>query len=76
MEDITDQVIAMDKALSSALMNTECSDPIVAVISLSKLLCELLVELGMDDDEQARPLSVTRLKTSAMNTPIKRFTDD
>jgi hypothetical protein len=34
-------------------MNTECSDPIVAVISLSKLLCELLVELGMDDDEQA-----------------------
>jgi hypothetical protein len=53
MEDITDQVVAMDKALSSALMNTECSDPIVAVISLSKILCELLVELGMDDDEQA-----------------------
>jgi hypothetical protein len=53
MEDITDQVVAMDKALSLALMNTECSDPIVAVISLSKLLCELLVELGMDDDEQA-----------------------
>jgi hypothetical protein len=53
MEDITDQVVAMYKALSSALMNTECSDPIVAVISLSKILCELLVELGMDDDEQA-----------------------
>mgnify|MGYP000931408032 FL=1 len=53
MEDITDQVMAMDKALSSALMDTECSDPIVAVISLSKILCELLVELGMDDDEQA-----------------------
>jgi hypothetical protein len=53
MKDITDQVMDMDKALSSALMNTECEDPIVAVISLSKLLCELLVELGMDDDEQA-----------------------
>ena len=53
MEDITDQVMEMDKALSSALMNTECSDPIVAVISLSRLLCELLIELGMDDDEQA-----------------------
>jgi hypothetical protein len=53
MKDITDQVINMDKALSNTLMNTECEDPIVAVISLSKLLCELLVELGMDDDEQA-----------------------
>ena len=53
MEDITDQVVAMDKALSTALMNTECDDPIVAVISLSKILCELLVELGMDDDETA-----------------------
>ena len=53
MEDITDQVMAMDKALSSALMNTECSDPIVAVISLSKILCELLVELGMDDEDKA-----------------------
>ena len=53
MKDITDQVMEMDKALSSALMNTECEDPIVAVISLSKILCELLVELGMDDDEQA-----------------------
>lgn len=53
MKDITDQVAAMDKAVSSALMNTECEDPIVAVISLSKILCELLVEIGMDDDEKA-----------------------
>lgn len=53
MKDITDQVIAMDQALSSALMNTECDDPVVAVISLSKILCELLVELGMDDEERA-----------------------
>jgi hypothetical protein len=53
MEDITDQVVAMDKAISSALMNTECDDPIIAVISLSKVLCELLVEMGMDDDEKA-----------------------
>ena len=53
MKDITDQVVAMDKAISSAMMNTDCEDPIVAVISLSKILCELLVELGMDDDENA-----------------------
>ena len=53
MKDITDQVVAMDKAISSAMMNTDCDDPIVAVISLSKILCELLVELGMDNDENA-----------------------
>ena len=53
MKDITDQVVAMDKAISSAMMNTDCDDPIVAVISLSKILCELLVEMGMDDDEKA-----------------------
>lgn len=53
MKDITDQVVAMDKAISSAMMNTDCEDPIVAVISLSKILCELLVELGMDNDENA-----------------------
>ena len=53
MKDITDQVVEMDKAISSAMMNTDCEDPIVAVISLSKILCELLVELGMDDDENA-----------------------
>ena len=53
MKDITDQVVAMDKAISAAMMNTDCDDPIVAVISLSKILCELLVEMGMDDDEKA-----------------------
>lgn len=53
MKDITDQVMEMDKALSSALMNTECENPVIAIISLSKILCELLVECGMDDDEQA-----------------------
>lgn len=53
MKDITDQVVAMDRALSSALMNTECEDPIIAVISLSKILCEVLVGMGMDDDDTA-----------------------
>ena len=33
MKDITDQVMEMDKALSSALMNTECENPVIAIIS-------------------------------------------
>jgi hypothetical protein len=53
MKDITDQVIEMDKSITSAIMNTKCEDPIVAVISLSKVLCELLVGLGMAEDDRA-----------------------
>jgi hypothetical protein len=51
-EDFGDQVMNMNKSLTSAMMNTECEHPIVAVISLSGILCELLVELG-DDDEKS-----------------------
>ena len=60
MKDITDQVVAMDKAISSAMMNTECEDAIVAVISLSKILCELLVELGMDDNDDENAVQAFR----------------
>jgi hypothetical protein len=52
IKDLGDQVMIMDKSLTSAMMNTECEHPIIAVISLSKILCELLIELG-DDDEKA-----------------------
>lgn len=53
MEDITDQLNEMDHAISAAMMNTECNDPIVPVIVLSRMLCGLLVEVGMDDEEKA-----------------------
>ena len=35
------------------MMNTKCDDPIVPIIVLSRLLCELLVELDMDDEDKA-----------------------
>jgi hypothetical protein len=53
MEDITDQLDDMAKAMTAAMMNSECNDPIVPVIVLGRLLCELLVELGMDDEDKA-----------------------
>jgi hypothetical protein len=53
MDDITDQLNDMAKAMSSAMMNTKCDDPIVPVIVLSRMLCSLLVEVGMDDEEKA-----------------------
>lgn len=53
MDEIDIQLEDMSKALTSAMMNTKCDDAIVPVIVLSRLLCELLVELGMDDEERA-----------------------
>ena len=53
MEDITDQLNDMAKAMSTAMMNTKCDDPIIPIIVLSRLLCELLVELNMDDEDKA-----------------------
>ena len=53
MEDITDQLNDMAKAMSTAMMNTKCDDPIVPIIVLGRLLCELLVELGMDNEDKA-----------------------
>ena len=53
MEDITDQLNEMAKAISTAMMNTKCDDAIVPIIVLSRLLCELLVELDMDDEDKA-----------------------
>ena len=53
MEDITDQLNDMAKAMSTAMMNTKCDDAIVPIIVLGRLLCELLVEMEMDDEEKA-----------------------
>ena len=53
MEDITDQLDDMAKAITAAMMNSKCNDPIVPIIVLGRLLCELLVELGMDNEDKA-----------------------
>jgi hypothetical protein len=53
MEDITDQLNDMAKAISTTMMNTKCDDAIIPIIVLSRLLCELLVELDMDDEDKA-----------------------
>jgi hypothetical protein len=53
MDDITDQLNDMAKAISTAMMNTKCDEGIVPVIVLSRLLCELLVELELDDEDKA-----------------------
>jgi hypothetical protein len=53
MTDITNQLDNMAKAMTAAMMNSECDDPIVPIIVLNRLLCELLVELGLDDEEKA-----------------------
>jgi len=53
MTDITNQLDDMSKAIVATIMNSECNDPVVPLIVLNRLLCEMLVELGMDNEEKA-----------------------
>ena len=53
MTDITNQLDDMAKAIVATIMNSECNDPVVPLIVLNRLLCEMLVELGMDNEDKA-----------------------
>jgi hypothetical protein len=39
-------------ALYDALMNTPCKDPMDAVMALCCVMCDILVQIKMDDDHQ------------------------
>jgi len=53
MTDITNELDNMAKAIVATIMNSESNDPVVPLIVLNRLLCEMLVELGMDDEDKA-----------------------
>jgi len=53
MTDIINQLDDMSKAIVATIMNSESNDPVVPLIVLNRLLCEMLVELGMDNEEKA-----------------------
>lgn len=53
MTDITNELDDMAKAIVATIMNSESNDPVVPLIVLNRLLCEMLVELGMDDEDKA-----------------------
>jgi len=53
MTDITNELDNMAKAIVATIMNSESNDPVVPLIVLNRLLCEMLVELGMDNEEKA-----------------------
>ena len=53
MTNITNELDDMAKAIVATIMNSESNDPVVPLIVLNRLLCEMLVELGMDDEDKA-----------------------
>jgi hypothetical protein len=67
MDDITNQLDDMAKAMTTAMMNSKCNDPIVPVIVLGRLLCELLVELEMDDEDKAVGAFLDSLRSARRN---------
>ena len=50
-EQMQQQFNNMQDALFDCIANQPCTDPMEAVMALSSVLCELLVEIGMDRDE-------------------------
>lgn len=50
-EQMQQQFNNMQDALFDCIANQPCADPMEAVMAISSVLCELLVEIGMDRDE-------------------------
>jgi hypothetical protein len=51
MKEYADEVEDMRSAILSAVMNTECSHPISAIIALSNVLCSIAVHMEKPGSE-------------------------
>lgn len=47
-----EQFTKVHNALYEALMNTPCKDPVDAVMALCGIMCDILVQLKMDNTER------------------------
>jgi hypothetical protein len=52
MEDFTQETQAMRDAVFAAVMNTECTHPVSAIIALSNVLCSIAVHTEKPGSEE------------------------
>jgi len=52
MEDFTQETQAMRDAIFAAVMNTECTHPVSAIIALSNVLCSIAVHTEKPGSEE------------------------
>lgn len=48
---MTDAFQKMQDIIQEAVMNTECNDPMEAVMALCCVMCDILVQIGGDEDK-------------------------
>lgn len=68
-----DEFDKLQNAIHEAIANTECKEPINAVMALCAVMCDLLVQLKMDDEGQAVNAVIRTLrlaKETRQNTEI------
>lgn len=68
-----DEFDKLQNAIYEAIANTECKEPMNAVMALCAVMCDLLVQLKMDDEGQAVNAVIRTLrlaKETRQNTEI------
>lgn len=48
-----DEFDNMQNAIYAAIANTECKEPMNAIMALCTVMCEMMVQLKMDNENQA-----------------------
>jgi hypothetical protein len=62
-----DEFDNMQNAIYAAIANTECKEPMNAVMALCTVMCELMVQLKMDNENQAVNAVIHTLRLAREN---------
>ena len=62
-----DEFDNMQNAIYAAIANTECKEPMNAVMALCAVMCELMVQLKMDNENQAVNAVIRTLRIAREN---------
>jgi hypothetical protein len=62
-----DEFDKMQNAIYEAIANTECKEPMNAVMALCTVMCELMVQLKMDNENQAVNAVIHTLRLAREN---------
>ncbi len=62
-----DEFDKMQNAIYEAIANTKCTEPMNAVMALCSVMCDLMVQLRMDDEGQAVNAVIRTLRIAREN---------
>lgn len=62
-----DEFDNMQNAIFAAIANTECKEPMNAIMALCVVMCDLMVQLRMDDENHAVNAVIRTLRIAKEN---------